>query len=47
MNAKENFMYSSEFGNVIHLKAVFIHKSISRIQSLNVDYNNAVKANVS
>lgn len=43
MNAKENFMYSSEFGNVIHLKAVFIHKSISRIQSLNVDYNDAVK----
>ena len=36
-------MYSSEFGNVIHLKAVFIHKSISRIQSLNVDYNDAVK----
>ena len=36
-------MYSSEFGNVIHLKAVFIHKSISRIQSLNVDYNVAVK----
>lgn len=43
MNAGENFMYSSEFGNVIHLKAVFIHKSISRIQSLNVDYNDAVK----
>ena len=36
-------MYSSEFGNVIHLRAVLIHKSISRIQSLNVDYNVAVK----
>ena len=43
MNAEENFMYSSEFGNVIHLRAVFIHKSISRIQSSNVDYNVAVK----
>ena len=36
-------MYSSEFVMLLS-KAVFIHKSISRIQSSNVDYNVAVKA---
>ena len=39
MSAKENIHYSSEYGQEIQLKCVFIHNSIANVQSLSSTYN--------
>ncbi|WP_313957830.1 IucA/IucC family protein, partial [Staphylococcus epidermidis] len=39
INPHQNFIYSSQFPNLIHLTPLFIHKTITPIQSSNVDYN--------
>lgn len=43
MSAKENIHYSSEYGQEIQLKCVFIHNSIANVQSLSSTYNDMLQ----
>lgn len=43
MDAFENFKYSSEFAQPIQLKVVLLHHSLSRIQTLDANYNDSLR----